>query len=202
MSRMCAAVVAMIAVLAIVGCDRGEPVVEPSRYVPPTRPSPTVDPPVYDSSLVDLCVDTDLALIADLALTIDKRRPDHPSGAEGPYCAFLMHNHADQPSNLVVHVSTPDTDDEARRVFNAVKITSSMTTEGPVTSLPIEALGRTNRSEYRGYKAAEYKIIAIDRNLVVEVFLSIGEDGYHPKADLKRRVEALTRSTIALVKRR
>jgi hypothetical protein len=201
-SRRAAVVsVAVLAALIAVGCDNGDPIAAaPTEARPTVSPPPSRTLPVYDASGVDLCTKTDLAPIADLSLTVETRRPDHPLGAPGAFCGFIMHNRADHPALLIIHVSTPETDEEARQTFDVAL--RGMYVDGPVTGLGMEAEGRLAWKVFRDFTQAEYKISAIDHNLVIEVVLSLGERGYHSYPDLKRRTIAFVKSKKTLVRRR
>ncbi|MGC5033756.1 hypothetical protein [Micromonospora sp. DT229] len=179
--------VVLVAVAALAGCDAETPVAAPSAPaqtsagVPSATPSPAG--PSYSAAELDLCRRTDLAPLADLALTVTRTDPKPPPGRPGAACLFEMRTRSGHEANLRVEASTPATAEEARLLYQGTREATGMTPAGPVAQVGEEAEAFTKRST-PGFRYAEYMVHSRTGNLVVKVWLAVGGEAYLPTATL------------------
>ncbi|MEU6021924.1 hypothetical protein [Micromonospora sp. NPDC047134] len=194
--------VALVAVAALAGCDAQTPVAAPSApaqtsaTVPSATPSPAG--PSYSAAELDLCARTDLAPLADLALTVTRTDPKPPPGRPGAACLFEMRTRSGHEANLLVEASTPATAEEARLLYLGTREATGMTPAGPVAQVGEEAEAFTKRST-PGFRYAEYMVHSRTGNLVVKVWLAVGGESYLPTetlASASRVILTATRSAV------
>jgi len=140
----------------------------------------------------------DLALLAELKLTVTRTDPTPPVGRPGAACLFEMRTADGHQANLRVEASTPATAEEAVRLFQATGQVTAMTPAGAVPGLGEEAEAFTKQST-PGFDYAEYLVHARTGNLVVKVWLAVGGDSFTPTATLAEKSRAILTATQAAV---
>ncbi|WP_341720637.1 hypothetical protein QQG74_13580 [Micromonospora sp. FIMYZ51] len=196
-------VAAVVVLLALGGCDADPPLAAPTTAAETSTgvPGTTSPSPVgrsYTAAELDLCARTDLAVLADLALTVTRTDPKPPAGRPAAACLFEMRTETGHQANLRVEASTPVTVDEARQLYQGTQQATGMTPAGPVAGVGDEAEAFTKRST-PGFKYAEYMVHARTDNLVVKVWLAVGGESYLPTAKLAAMsLEILTATQAAV----
>ncbi|MFC6022325.1 hypothetical protein ACFP2T_39975 [Plantactinospora solaniradicis] len=194
----------LAAVLLIAGCASGEdsPRETPTGSVPSvsTGTSPAGSGPLYNAVGLDLCAGTDLAPLADLSLTVEKRNAREPRSAPGSACQFDLRTRSGHEATLLVEASTLTSADEAGRLYKATRDVTVMRPDGAVSGIGDEAEGFTEESE-PGFKYSEYMIHARSGNLVLKVWLAVGGTAFTPKDVLADKATTIAKATLPQVPR-
>lgn len=197
-----AGLMAVTAVLATGSCSNGaDPVARPSQAVTtvPASQEPAAGP-TYAATGLDLCGGTDLGVLSDLSLTVDRRDPTPPASGPGSSCYFGMHTAQGYDANLLVEVVTPESVEEAKGIYGATGRVTTMTADGAIAGLGDQADGFTDESE-PSFKYSEYMIVVRRGNLVLKVWLAVGGDAFTPKATLATKVRTILEETLTTVPR-
>ncbi|MCI4066102.1 hypothetical protein MRQ36_27565 [Micromonospora sp. R77] len=109
-----------------------------------------------------------------------------------------MRTAAGYQANLRVEASTPETVEDARRLYRATRDVTGMTPVGPVSGAGEEAEAFTKQST-PGFKYAEYMVHARAGNLVVKVWLAVGGTSYVSASMLAVKSLALLRAVQSAV---
>ncbi|WP_406106583.1 hypothetical protein [Micromonospora globbae] len=179
-----------------------DPVVAPTGPATTAVPSgggpAPADGPLYHADGLDLCGRTDLAVLADLGLTVTRTDPTPPAVRPGAACLFEMRTSKGYEANLRVEASTPGTVEEARRLYRGTGQATTMRRIGAVDGAGEEAEAFGKQSE-PGFRYAEYMVHSRTGNLVVKVWLAVGGDSYVPTSTLAEKsldILAATRSAV------
>ncbi len=204
-SRLAAA---FVIVLALSGCAGSRPELTPVA-TPPSPPQTSTDAmdsdpsptgPSYDAAKLDLCARTDLDHIADLAVTVTGTNPGPFMGNPDAACLFEMRTETERPVSLKVEVYTPVSADQARLRYQATQQVTVMTPVGAIAGLGDEAEAFYKKSAPgTEYKYTEYLVHSRTGNLVVEVWISVGDDSYLPMSTLAPKALAILTDTQAAV---
>lgn len=197
---------AVFIVLAVSGCAGSRPELTPVA-TPPSPPQTSTDVmdsdpsptgPSYDAAKLDLCVRTDLNHIADLAVTVTRTDPEPPIGRPGAACLFEMRTEKGHQLTLRVEASTPADVDEARILYKNTRRMTVMTPVGVIAGVGEEAEA-FHRQSTPGFKYTEYKVRSRTENLVVDVWLAVGDDSFLPISTLAPKALAILTDTQAAI---
>jgi hypothetical protein len=185
--------------LTLTGCSTGvDPLPSISVTPPASAPASTTTAVRYTATGLDLCARTDLAPLADLNLTVDRKTPKPPPSGAGASCLIDMHTPTGQQARLLVEAATPASAEDAESVYRGTARATALKAEGPVTGLGDQADAFALESDV-GFKNSEYMIVARRSNLVVTVLLGVGGTAFTPKQAMATKVRALADATLAAV---
>jgi len=188
-----------VCTLALGGCSSGvEPLTPVSVNPPASAPASTAAGVSYAADGFDLCAHTDLAPLADLNLTVDRKDPKPPPSGVGASCLFDMHTATGQQARLLVEAATPESAEDAQSIYQGTARATALKAEGPVAGLAEQADAFALESD-PGFKNSEYMIVARRSNLVVTVVLEVGGTAFTPKQTMATKVRALADATLAAI---
>jgi hypothetical protein len=187
-------------------CSGGAAPLNPGSAPPSSPPDPAVSSlgAVYTATGLDLCGRTDLTVLSDLALTVDRRDPTPPTSGPGAACRFELHAATGQPATVLVEAITLASVADAQSLYRAAGRATALAPDRAVNDLGDEADGFSQQSEPT---YTEYLLVARDENLVVTVALGVGGTTAPPSAvdpgsaTLADRAKALAGATLAAVPR-
>ena len=189
----------VVCTLTLGGCSTGvEPLTPVSVNPTASAPASTAAGASYAATGFDLCAHTDLAPLADLNLTVDRKDPKPPPSGAGASCLIDMHTPTGQQARLLVEAATPTSAEDAESIYRGTARATALKAEGPVAGLGDLADAFALESD-PGFKNSEYMIVARRSNLVVTVLLEVGGTAFTPKQTMATKVRSLADATLATI---